>query len=209
MMTGPVLVPASRPDLALEFANTRYWRGREPFTETLNGPDDLLAWCAGTGGIPEHAVADARAFYAEQPRKARAAFDEALVLREALYRVFAATAAEKDPAADDLAALNAALATSPTRGGLTPVQDGYKGRIDAFKPSVAALLAPTLWAAGDLLVEPQRLKVRLCANPECCWLFLDDSKSSTRRWCTMSSCGNRAKAHAYYERQKKAPKKKG
>ena len=30
------------------------------------------------------------------------------------------------------------------------------------------------------------------------WLFLDDSKSANRRWCSMSSCGNRAKAHRHY-----------
>lgn len=33
-----------RPDLCLEFANTRYWRGQDPPTETLNAPADLAAW---------------------------------------------------------------------------------------------------------------------------------------------------------------------
>ena len=31
---------------------------------------------------------------------------------------------------------------------------------------------------------------------------LDKSKSSNRRWCSMSACGNRAKAHRHYLRQK-------
>ena len=34
----------TRPDLCLEFANTRYWRGQDVPTETLNAPEDLAAW---------------------------------------------------------------------------------------------------------------------------------------------------------------------
>jgi len=64
------------------------------------------------------------------------------------------------------------------------------------------LLAPTLWSAADLLVGPQLQRVRQCANPACGWLFLDNSKSGNRRWCSMSACGNRAKAHRHYQRQK-------
>ena len=36
----------SRPDLCLEFANTRYWRGQPTPTETLNSAEDLAAWSA-------------------------------------------------------------------------------------------------------------------------------------------------------------------
>ena len=65
-----------------------------------------------------------------------------------------------------------------------------------------------LWTAGDMLAEPRRDRVRLCANDKCVWLFLDDSKSGTRRWCDMKACGNRAKAHRHYAKLKKQTKKK-
>jgi predicted RNA-binding Zn ribbon-like protein len=55
-----------------------------------------------------------------------------------------------------------------------------------------------LWSAGDLLAGARRARLRQCANPQCRWLFLDDSKAGTRRWCSMASCGNRAKAHRHY-----------
>ena len=63
-------------------------------------------------------------------------------------------------------------------------------------------LPHALCHGGDLLAGPRRLRVRQCANPQCQWLFLDDSKSGTRRWCSMSACGNRAKAHRHYLRVK-------
>ena len=45
-------------------------------------------------------------------------------------------------------------------------------------------------------------KVRRCANPECGWLFLDDSRAGKRRWCSMSACGNRAKARRHYHKSR-------
>jgi hypothetical protein len=40
----------NRPDLCLEFVNTRFWRGQAEPTETLNAPEDLAAWTAANGG---------------------------------------------------------------------------------------------------------------------------------------------------------------
>jgi predicted RNA-binding Zn ribbon-like protein len=31
---------------------------------------------------------------------------------------------------------------------------------------------------------------------------MDESKNARRRWCSMQSCGNRAKAHRHYLRSK-------
>ena len=36
------------------------------------------------------------------------------------------------------------------------------------------------------------------------YLFIDDSKSANRRWCTMTACGNRAKAQRHYLKAKAA-----
>ena len=69
-------------------------------------------------------------------------------------------------------------------------------------PAIGAPSVPVLWTAGDLLTGGKLDKVRRCANPECGWLFLDDSRAGKRRWCSMSSCGNRAKARRHYHRSK-------
>jgi predicted RNA-binding Zn ribbon-like protein len=101
---------------------------------------------------------------------------------------------------DDLAALNRALAIAPPRRHLERTAGGFAWRIEGRSPALGALLAPILWSAADLLAGPRRPRVRTCANPQCRWLFLDDSKAGTRRWCSMASCGNRAKAHRHYAR---------
>ncbi len=174
----------SRPDLCLDFANTRYYRGRTEPTETLNAPGDLATWT--------------KAAKAPSSRE----FETALALRETIYRLFDANADGRTPAARDLDAFNAALASAPGRKMLKRGRDGYSWEIDAKSGTALATLAPVLWSAGDLLAGPRLDRVRKCANPECGYLFLDDSRAGRRRWCSMSACGNRAKARRHYHKGK-------
>jgi predicted RNA-binding Zn ribbon-like protein len=51
------------------------------------------------------------------------------------------------------------------------------------------------------LLDEQRARVRPCANPDCPFWFLDTTRSGTRRWCSMTACGNRLKARRHYRRQ--------
>ena len=68
--------------------------------------------------------------------------------------------------------------------------------------TAVGLLSPVLWSAADILVSADLKRLRQCANKRCLWLFFDDSKNRTRRWCSMQACGNRAKAQRHYLRQK-------
>ena len=180
-----------RPDLCLEFANTRYWRGQPAPTETLNSAEDFAGWAAA------NVSKEARA-------PAKREFERALELREAIYRLFEATARKKAPAGADLAALNEALAAAPARKALKRERTGFTWDVDMRGSTALGLLAPVLWSAGDLLAGGKLDKVKRCANPECGWLFLDDSRAGKRRWCSMSSCGNRAKARRHYHRVKES-----
>lgn len=172
------------PDLCLEFANTRYWRGQATPTETLNAPADLATWVKA----PKTPV--------------QQEFEQALALRETLHRLFDAVAQGKAPASRDFEALNVALAAAPARATLKRGKEGFDWDLDTKSGTALALLAPVLWSAGDLLASAKLAKVRRCANPECLYLFLDESRAGKRRWCMMSSCGNRAKARRHYHKSK-------
>ncbi|MFN4014021.1 MAG: CGNR zinc finger domain-containing protein [Reyranella sp.] len=176
----------NRLDLCLEFANTRYWRGQETPTETLKTPADLAAWTK-----------------ASKPPSQKE-FERALELREIIHRLFDTVAQGKAPASRDFEALNAALATAPARMVLTRGREAFDWELDMRSGTALALLAPVLWSAGDLLASGKLAKVRRCANPECLYLFFDESRAGKRRWCTMSSCGNRAKAKRHYHKSKQA-----
>ena len=135
MSTGQPVIKSrtmNRPDLCLEFANTRFWRGQAEPTETLNG-------AGGSRGV------DGRQWRAA-PGKPPARRDSSgpIELRETLHRLFDAEAQDKTPAARDLAALNEALAAAPARTALRRERGAYGWEVDAKSATALALLAPVL-----------------------------------------------------------------
>jgi len=191
------LLTAAGPGLCLAYANTLTWRGSDAPSESLPDLAALLAW------IEKRAELGAGALDALRGSADRL-FADAIALRETIYRIFEAVAAGGAPPEADFAALREAVAAAPPRTRLERRGEGYAWRIPAPGASAPQLLAPVLWAAADLLVDAGRRRIRQCANEKCLWLFVDESKSGTRRWCDMTSCGNRAKAQRHYAKVKRA-----
>ena len=195
-----VLVPAPAEDLCLSFANTRYWRGSEPLaTEQLTTAKALSDWLAANVVMPRNGRKGASA-----PADLNGLFDEALRLREAIYRIFLAIGEGQPPPPRDLDIFNSALADTPRRLGISARGGAYAWIVTQPAASLGGALAPVIWSAADLLTHAAERRIRRCANDKCRWVFVDRSKGGTRRWCDMNSCGNRAKAHRHYARSKKA-----
>ncbi|PRH88670.1 hypothetical protein C5L14_05410 [Labrys okinawensis] len=193
-----MLISPVRADLCIDYANTRSWRGRERPIERLNGMADLLAWTARQGGEMPRLAEQATRWSTKHPVAADRLFDEAIGLREVLYRSFCAVAEKQAVAEQDFNLVAEKIALAPARGRLVRSHGGYAWEIGPFEPSLAYLLGSVLWSAGDLIPAADRHRIRRCANPECRFLFLDESKNGTRRWCDMATCGNRAKARRHY-----------
>src|SRR5262245_21161240 len=62
---------------------------------------------------------------------------------------------------------------------------------------VASLLAIIARAQADGTWE----RMKACRADDCRWAFYDRSRNRSRAWCSMSECGNRAKARSYRARQ--------
>jgi predicted RNA-binding Zn ribbon-like protein len=60
------------------------------------------------------------------------------------------------------------------------------------------------WLAGEAyfdLVNRVPDRIQQCQHPQCVLWYLDTSPSGTRRWCSMTICGNRVKARRHYKRK--------
>ena len=57
---------------------------------------------------------------------------------------------------------------------------------------------------GAARVETNCAASRMCAGAGCGWLFLDQSRNSSRRWCASGDCGNRARVDHFRLRQRRA-----
>lgn len=45
-------------------------------------------------------------------------------------------------------------------------------------------------------------RLKACASDECQWVYFDNSRNASRRWCDMADCGNLVKQRRYRERRK-------
>ena len=106
-----------------------------------------------------------------------------------------------------LAAVNRILQTRamvelvPGQGGLTV---GHRHVGDPLKAALAGIAEPLV----ALVERGEADRLRICANDGCRWVFHDTSRTGRRRWCSMASCGNRAKA-ARHRARKRAPAANG
>ncbi len=83
---------------------------------------------------------------------------------------------------------------------LNTVKDLQFKRSAETLPSFEGLLASS---AISILVDPGELnRIKKCPGENCGWLFIDETKNSRRIWCSMETCGNRAKASRHYAKRK-------
>ncbi|HEX8035576.1 MAG TPA: CGNR zinc finger domain-containing protein, partial [Ktedonobacterales bacterium] len=106
---------------------------------------------------------------------------------------------------DDVALLNGELGAALAHTYLTRDGDGYRLGWRGLDEQLDAPLWRVTRSAADLLTSPLRTKIRLCANEACGWLFIDESKNASRRWCSMALCGSRLKMRDYYRRKQGRP----
>lgn len=189
-----------RTSLSIDYANTLEWRGSTAH-DTLTRLSDLITWLTSSGALTPEAAASLSRWFEQHPRHAATVFLEAIENRETLYRLLRAKALGEPLLSSDLARLNHALNQTAARTRLDDAGSHLGWRVEV-KPTAPAILTAVLWSGADLLANPAPVRLRECANERCLWLFLDDSKGGTRRWCSMQSCGNRAKAHRHYLKQR-------
>jgi predicted RNA-binding Zn ribbon-like protein len=186
--------------LCLDFANT--WGDRErPEEDKLRVYPDLLAFARQTGTLTAGEAARLVGRAGREPREAAAAVARALKLRETLYRIFSAGAAGRGPEAADLERLNAAMPETLSHLRLESRGAELVWAWAAEDDPLEAPLWPVVRSAAELLTSEERQWVRECGGSACNWLFLDHSRNRSRRWCSMETCGNRAKAQRHYRRR--------
>jgi len=123
------------------------------------------------------------------------------ILRATMTRIVEAIPMGK-PAPEDLNALNAVLHQAPSTMQLS--WDGQEFRLEALplKKDWQWVMAEIAGSFTDLLVHHDKLRVKVCENPNCRWIFYDESKSRTKRWCTNDKCANLWKVRRFRERHK-------
>ncbi len=121
--------------------------------------------------------------------------------RGALRELLDAAVERRPPAESALREVNRAL-RAPYVYELVPAADGVSLDHRHEGDPISGAMARLSEAIARELTQMDKERLRVCANDECRWVFRDNSPAGRRKWCDMSSCGNRAKAARHRERRK-------
>jgi predicted RNA-binding Zn ribbon-like protein len=177
---------SAKGDLGLvqAFVNTL---DMEPGTEELSDPSTLHAWLVARG------LMGGGAQTVDQTD-----LKHALALREAMRSVIGANTGMRIYPVD-LATLNEAATASRLRVRFGP--DG-KPRLEPESDGAVGAMGRLVATFYSAMQSEDWGRLKLCGSGTCRWAFYDGSKNHSSRWCTMATCGNRAKARRFREKGK-------
>jgi predicted RNA-binding Zn ribbon-like protein len=84
--------------------------------------------------------------------------------------------------------------------GLVTGDRGLDLRLRWRQDSWAALAATVVRSYAELVVSGAIERVRVCANPDCSFMFCDETRNRSRRWCEVAVCGNLLKVREHRAR---------
>ena len=192
-------------ELCLDFANTVEPRGGDDRRDYLAGYSDLVRWAEHAGALNGEKARRLLRVAGARPSEVADAFERAVILRETIYRVFSAVAEGERPETADLEALTAAHLEALAHHRIVATRDGFGWRL-ADEDGLARPVWPVSLSATRLLTSGELARVKACPTEEggCAWLFYDESKNRSRRWCSMVGCGSRVKMRRMYARSRAA-----
>ncbi|QOF34639.1 hypothetical protein E3G57_003555 [Mycobacteroides abscessus] len=121
-------------------------------------------------------------------------------LREVIHAAATAVANQSPPPSAAIRAINSYSA----HGRAWPVLTSTGSRIWRLgSASVEDALSVIAADAIEIIAGERDGKMTLCASPTCQAAFFDTSRSRTRRWCEMNTCGNREKKARFLANKRK------
>jgi predicted RNA-binding Zn ribbon-like protein len=188
--------------LCLDFINTEMVMGGQP-VDRLSGFGDLVAWLVQSQTLDGKQAEEFLGNW-KSSREAESTFQDAVKLRASLREMAARLIEGKTVPQSTVAAINQWLAHETGYAELKRVRGGFEKRFQADFRKPAQLLCPVAESASDLLCYGDLSLVKKCENAACVLFFYDTTKNHSRRWCSMSACGNRMKVAAHYQRLREA-----
>ena len=187
-------------EVGLEFVNTLEFT-RSGVREHLPTADVALHWLRGHELMHEESQIELLQRVALDEEGSERLLGKVQRVREAMRELVDASVTRRPPEPKALDRVNRMLRT-PYTYYLVPAPDGVSLDHRHEGDPVDGALARLVESIAREISQGHPERLRICADDECQWAFNDTSPTGRRKWCDMNTCGNRAKAARFRERQK-------
>ncbi|WP_236023065.1 CGNR zinc finger domain-containing protein [Dictyobacter formicarum] len=122
-------------------------------------------------------------------------------LRALIQRIIHTLLEKRLPDQDELVALNDCFAQAPTRLLVSPNEQQIQlRRVPCWHdwPWVYGEIAASF---AHTLAERDPFRIKQCENPDCRWVYYDESSTASRRWCE-DPCANIMRVRRYRARHR-------
>lgn len=187
--------------LCLNFVNTIHDRHVPAMEDYIDTPKRFFEWSVHAGAIES---SKSRSRGLQSPRVARTVSADVRRLRNHLHSLFAALIDGTPVPLPAVHELDVWVHRAWRQMHLDPGAKGWL-RLVRQRPIHYEPLEAIALSALELLRTSDPARLRRCQAPNACgWLFYDDSKNGSRRWCSMSHCGVFFKMRRYRIRNRNA-----
>ena len=121
-------------------------------------------------------------------------------LRDALYQTTADYSKTGEISAENLSSLNAHLKPVVFHNRIENSDAGCRVREVPQSSKSISFPYQIIMSFADLVSNHEAGRIKICENPDCGWIFFDESKSRTRRWCG-NTCASLIKVRRFRKRQ--------
>jgi predicted RNA-binding Zn ribbon-like protein len=160
----------------LDLVNSELYDGFGNFTECLDDPRWVRSFL--------------RHSKLHIPQDEPAALHALRELRVLLRHLVEKNSTQRALDSSDVAKLNAWLKV-PVFPKLVESQNRLTVSLQSAQSGWVSEVAVIARSFADSLVNERKGHLKICANQDCRWVFIDRTKGNVRRWCSDATCGNR------------------
>ncbi len=124
-------------------------------------------------------------------------------LRTLLQQIIQALFKNSSPRESDITALNTYFEQAPSRLLLIRKGQHLVQEQVPYEQNWSWVLSKVAASFASILVEYDPSRIKQCENPDCCWVYYDESSSKSRRWCE-ESCANIMRVRRFRERHRQS-----
>lgn len=154
--------------LCLDFINSRWYITHKPFHDPMDS-QNWLEKISANYGLPEICLVKN--------------IDDLKTFRELLFHALFGLCVEHKIEPNYIQKINEALTNGHVQTVLISKGDGYCLQVHHHSDDLTWVMYQIALSFSELITKYPLENLKKCENPDCDWIFYDDSKSHTRKWC--------------------------